>query len=197
MNEIINDGGLDLLFRTARSFNDWQDKPISDVTLQALYDLTRMGPTTANSSPARFVFLRSPEAKERLRPFLSEGNTAKTMSAPVTVIIAYDLDFPEKLPELFPHDPTARTWFEGDDEKVLENAFRNGSLQGGYLIMAARALGLDCGPMSGFDIAGVDREFFPDGRFKTNFLCNLGHGDRADMPPRNPRLAFDAAARII
>lgn len=197
MNEIINDGGLDLLFRNARSFNDWQEKPISDVTLQALYDLTRMGPTTANSSPARFIFLRSPEMKERLRPFLSEGNTAKTMSAPVTAIVAYDLDFPAKLPELFPHDLTARTWFEGDDEKIHENAFRNGSLQGGYLIMAARALGLDCGPMSGFDIAGVDQEFFPDGRIKTNFLCNLGYGDRSDMPPRNPRLAFDAAAQIL
>ena len=197
MNEIINDAGLDLLYRNARSFNAWRDKPISDVTLQALYDLTRMGPTTANSSPARYVFLRSPQAKERLRPHLSAGNTAKTMSAPVTVIIAYDLDFPEKLPELFPHDPTARTWFEGDEKKILENAFRNGSLQGGYLIMAARALGLDCGPMSGFDIAGVDREFFPEGRIKANFLCNLGHGDPSDMPPRNPRLAFDAAAQIL
>lgn len=197
MNEIINDDGLDLLFRDARSFNSWRDRPISDVTLQALYDLTRMAPTTANSSPARFVFIRSTEGKARLKPHLSEGNQEKTMTAPVTAIIAYDLDFPEKLPELFPHDLTARTWFEGNDTLILETAFRNGSLQGAYMIMAARALGLDCGPMSGFDNAGVDAEFFPDGRVKSNFLCNLGYGDRDDMPPRNPRLSFDAAAQII
>jgi 3-hydroxypropanoate dehydrogenase len=197
MNNVINDSGLDVLFRDGRSMNAWQDKALSDVTLQALYDLTRMGPTSANTSPARFVFIRTPEGRERLRPHLSEGNTLKTMTAPVTVIVAYDLDFAANLPQLFPHDPTARTWFEGDDDKVFETAMRNGTLQGGYLIMAARALGLDCGPMSGFDNAGVDREFFPNGRIKSNFLCNLGYGDRSEMPPRNPRLAFDQAAQIL
>jgi 3-hydroxypropanoate dehydrogenase len=197
MNEIINDAGLDLLFRNGRSMNAWQDRPVSDVTLHALYDLARMGPTSANTSPARFFFVRSPEAKERLKPHLSDGNLIKTMTAPLTVIIAYDLDFADNLPQLFPHDPTAPSWFEGNDEVIFETAFRNGTLQGAYLMLAARALGLDCGPMSGFDKAGVDREFFPDGRIKTNFLCNIGYGDRSDMPPRNPRLSFEQAARIL
>lgn len=197
MNEIASDRSLDLIFRDARTHSAWLDKPVSDVTLQALYELLRMGPTSANSSPARFVFVRSPEAKARLEPHLSDGNKVKTAAAPVTAIVAYDTRFTEKLPQLFPHEPEARTWFEGKDDVMFDTAFRNGTLQGAYMIVSARALGLDCGPMSGFDKAGVDGEFFPDGRLKSNFLCNLGYGDPAALPPRNPRLSFDEAAQII
>lgn len=197
MSEIVSDKCLDVLFRTARTHSAWLDKPVSDVTLEALYDLLRAGPTSANSSPARFVFVKSPEGKERLRPHLSAGNTDKTMQAPVTAIVAYDTAFTEFLPKLFPHEPDAPSWFEGDEEKMFMNAFRNGTLQGAYLILAARALGLDCGPMSGFDAAGVDASFFPDGRWRSNFLCNLGYGDPGLLPPRNPRLDFDEAARIV
>lgn len=197
MNEIASDRSLDLIFRNARTHSAWLDKPVSDVTLQAMYELLRMGPTSANSSPARFVFVRSAEAKARLAPHLSDGNKVKTVAAPVTAIVAYDTQFTELLPQLFPHEPTARTWFEGNDQAMFETAFRNGSLQGAYLIIAARALGLDCGPMSGFDRNGVDAEFFPDGRLKSNFLCNLGYGDPSALPPRNPRLSFDEAAQIL
>lgn len=197
MNEIASDRSLDLIFRSARTHSVWLDKPVSEVTLQAMYELLRMGPTSANTSPARFVFVCTPEAKARLAPHLSDGNRAKTESAPVTAIVAYDSQFTELLPQLFPHEPTARTWFEGNDQAMFETAFRNGSLQGAYMIVAARALGLDCGPMSGFDRAGVDAEFFPDGRFKSNFLCNLGYGDPSALPPRNPRLSFDEAAQVL
>jgi 3-hydroxypropanoate dehydrogenase len=197
MSAIINDTSLNVIFRTARTHSVWLDKLVSDVTLEALYDLLRMGPTSANSSPARFIFLTTPEAKERLRPHLSAGNLEKTMSAPVTAIVAYDMRFTEKLGKLFPHEPSAPSWFEGDDEKMFETAFRNGSLQGAYMIVAARALGLDCGPMSGFNADGVNSEFFPDGRFRTNFLCNLGYGDPAALPPRNPRLDFDEACQVL
>jgi 3-hydroxypropanoate dehydrogenase len=197
MNEIIADRSLDAVFRQARSHNVWLDKPVSDLVLEAIYDLVRMGPTSSNSCPARFVFLRSPEAKERLRPHLNPGNVDKTMSAPVTAIIAYDLKFPATLSKLFPHNPDAPGWFAGNDAKTLDTAYRNGSLQGGYFIIAARALGLDCGPMSGFNQAGVDAEFFPDGTVKSNFLCNLGYGDPSALPPRNPRLDFAEAAQII
>jgi len=183
------------LFLDARTHNGWTSRPVSDEDIRRLYDLVRFGPTSANSSPARFVFVKSPGAKERLKPFLSAGNRDKTMAAPVTAIIGYDLEFHEKLPKLFPH-ADARSWFTGNAAKIEETAFRNSSLQGGYLILAARALGLDAGPMSGFDKAGVEREFFPGETIRVNFLCNLGYGDPAKLFPRNPRLAFDEACSI-
>ena len=192
---ILADTGLDLIFRKARTHNGWLDKPVADDTLRALYDLLKWGPTSANCSPARFVFVRSHEGKERLRPALSAGNLDKTMAAPVTAIVGYDLSFHERLPQLFPH-ADARSWFAGKDELIRTTAFRNGSLQGAYLIIAARALGLDCGPMSGFDNAKVDAEFFPSSSVKSNFLCNLGYGDPAKLFDRSPRLAFDEACRL-
>jgi 3-hydroxypropanoate dehydrogenase len=192
----INDDALDVIFRDARTQNKWQDKPVSTALLMAIYDLMRWGPTSANQSPARFVFLTTKEAKERLKPHLSEGNRAKTMSAPVTAIIGYDLDFPETLPKLFPHAPDAKNWFK-DPAAAQVHAFRNGTLQGAYFIIAARALGLDCGPMSGFDNAGVDKEFFPGGRIKSNFICSVGYGDPAGLFPRSPRLSFDEACKIL
>jgi 3-hydroxypropanoate dehydrogenase len=196
MSHAINDDALDVLFREARTQNKWQDKPVSTALLMAVYDLMRWGPTSANMSPARIVFLVSKEAKERLKPFLSDGNRDKTMSAPVTAIIGYDLDFPETLPKLFPHAPGAKDWFK-DPAAAQVHAFRNSSLQGAYFIIAARALGLDCGPMSGFDNAGVDKEFFPGGRIKSNFLCSMGYGDPAGLFPRSPRLSFDEACKIL
>jgi 3-hydroxypropanoate dehydrogenase len=196
MHRAVNDEALDILFREARTQNKWQDKPVSTALLMAVYDLMRLGPTSANISPARIVFVVSNEAKERLKPYLSEGNRAKTMSAPATAIIAYDLEFANHLPRLFPHAPGAKDWFA--DPKIAEvTAFRNGSLQGAYFIMAARSLGLDCGPMSGFDNAGVDREFFPEGTVKSNFLCSVGSGDPSAVFPRSPRLSFDEACRIL
>jgi 3-hydroxypropanoate dehydrogenase len=155
-----------------------------------------MGPTSANCSPARILFVKSDAAKERLKPHLSSGNVAKTMSAPVCAIIGYDLEFYEKLPKLFPHTD-ARSWFAGKDQKIFETAFRNGTLQGAYLILAARALGLDCGPMSGFDNAGVDKEFFSGSTIKSNFLCNIGYGDPSALRPRSPRLSFEEIGKII
>ncbi|MCW5731909.1 MAG: malonic semialdehyde reductase [Alphaproteobacteria bacterium] len=196
MSNILSDSGMDLIFRQARTHNAWLDKPVSDVTLQALHELYRMGPTSANCSPARVLFLKSREAKERLAPALSAGNLAKTMAAPVVAVIGYDLDFARHLPKLFPHNPDASNWFK-DPRAAETTAFRNGSLQGAYLIVAARALGLDCGPMSGFDNAKVDAAFFPDGKVRSNFLCNLGYGDRTKLRPRGPRLAFDEACRIL
>jgi len=192
-----SDDVLDLLFRNARSHSIWTDQPVSETTLRRLYEALRFGPTSANTSPARFLFLVTPAAKERLRPHLSQGNTEKTMTAPVTVVVGYDLRFYEKLGQLFPHNLEARSWFEGKQPLIEATAFRNGSLQGAYLIVAARALGLDCGPMSGFDNAGVDAEFFPDGRVKSNFLCNLGYADHTALPPRNPRLDFDEACTLV
>ncbi len=194
---VLPDDGLDLIFREARTHNGWLDKPVSPALVQAVYDLAKWGPTSANCSPARFVFLTTQEAKERLKPFLLGSNVEKTMAAPVVTIIAHDLKFYERIPELFPHNPDAKSWFDSDEEKAHETAFRNGSLQGAYLIVAARALGLDCGPMSGFDNDGVDREFFPDGQFKSNFLCNLGYGDDSALYPRGPRLSFDDACRVL
>jgi 3-hydroxypropanoate dehydrogenase len=191
----LPDTCLDSIFRTARTHNAFLDKPVPESMLRELYELLKWGPTSANSSPARFVFVVSRHAKERLRPALSPGNLDKTMAAPVTVIIAYDLEFHEKLPRLFPHTD-ARSWFAGKPEHILTTAFRNGTLQGAYLIIAARALGLDCGAMSGFDNAKVDAEFFPDGKVKSNFLCNLGYGDESKMLPRHPRLAFEEACRV-
>lgn len=191
----LTEPALDRIFRTARTHNGWLDRPVDDETLRTLYDLLKWGPTSANCSPARIVFVRSRDAKERLRPSLSAGNLDKTMAAPATAIIGYDLRFYERLPRLFPHTD-ARSWFAGRDELIRTTAFRNGTLQGAYLIIAARALGLDCGPMSGFDNAKVDAEFFPGGTVKSNFLCNLGYGDPAKLHPRSPRLAFDEACRI-
>jgi 3-hydroxypropanoate dehydrogenase len=196
MSHAINDEALDVIFRAARTQNKWLDKPVSPALLMAIYDLMRWGPTSANMSPARFVFVTSKEAKERLKPHLSQGNRDKTMSAPVTAIIGYDVGFAETLPKLFPHAPEAKNWFK-DPAAAQVNAFRNGSLQGAYFIIAARALGLDCGPMSGFDNAGVDREFFPDSTVKSNFICSVGYGDASGLFPRSPRLAFDEACKIV
>ncbi len=198
MTEIVNDKALDVLFRQARTHIAWQHKPISDVTLEALWDLTKMGPTSANCSPMRVVFVRSPEAKEKLKPFLMPGNVEQTMDAPVCAILANDMEFYEHLPRLFPHTD-ARAWFAGEDKKAHADAtaFRNGSLQGAYFMMAARALGLDCGPMSGFDNAGVDEAFFSGTTLQSNFLCNLGYGDPEKLYPRGPRLDFDEACKIL
>jgi 3-hydroxypropanoate dehydrogenase len=187
---------LDQIFTDARTHNAWQPRDVADALLHELVNLLKLGPTSANCSPARFLFVKSRTAKERLQPFLSEGNRDKTMAAPVCAIIGYDLDFYEHLPKLFPHTD-AKSWFAGKEQKIFETAFRNGTLQGAYLIIAARALGLDCGPMSGFDNAGVDREFFAGTNIKSNFLCSLGYGDLSVLFPRSPRFAFDEMARIL
>ncbi|MCG6932454.1 MAG: malonic semialdehyde reductase [Gallionella sp.] len=192
----LDDSSLDILFREARTHNGWLDKPVSDTLIRQIYDLMKWAPTSANSSPARFVFVRSAEAKERLLAAMSPGNVEKTRAAPVTVIIAYDTEFHDKLGKLFPHED-ARSWFAGNQPLIDTTAFRNGTLQGGYLILAARALGLDAGPMSGFDNAKVDQEFFPGGKIKSNFVVNLGYGDPAKLFPRNPRLTFEEAAQIL
>lgn len=197
MTTPIQPAALDQLFHNARTHTHWQGRPVSDETLHQLFDLLKLPPTSANCSPARLIFVRTPEAKARLKPFLSPGNVDKTMSAPVTAIVAMDMRFYEHLGQLFPHDPTARSWFEGNDEAIRNTAFRNSSLQGAYLILAARSLGLDCGPMSGFDNAALDAEFFPDGRFKSNFLVNLGYGEEDKLHPRSPRFAFDQACSIL
>ena len=197
MSEILSDAGLDLIFRQARTHRAWLDKPVGEVLLRAIYDLMRLGPTTANINPARMVFVVSRAAKQRLAPALSKGNLDKTMAAPATAIVAHDLRFYEHLPRLFPHDLTAKSWFDSDPGHAATTALRNGSLQGAYFIIAARALGLDCGPMSGFDNALVDREFFPDGRIKSNFLCNIGHGDASKLHERQPRLDFDEACQVL
>lgn len=186
---------LDTLFRQARTQN-WFTGEVSESQLRALYDLLKMGPTTMNTQPARFVFVRTKEGKDKLRPALSPGNVDKTMAAPVTAIIAYDTRFYEFLPRTFPHDPNAKAVFEGKEETNRIVCLRNGSLQGAYLIIAARALGIDTGPMSGFDNARVDAVFFPDGRWKSNFLCNLGRGDPSRVFARNPRLAFEDACLL-
>ena len=192
-----------MLFREARTYNAWLDRPVSDETLRQLYELVKWGPTSANCLPLRVLFLRTPEAKERLRPALMPGNVDKTMAAPVTAILAYDELFYEKLPVLFPHNPGIRDMFASSPELSDITAFRNGTLQGGYFILAARALGLDCGPMSGFDNEKVDMEFFAAptaetevmsaGRIRSNFLCNLGYGDPAALFPRSPRLTSEEA----
>jgi 3-hydroxypropanoate dehydrogenase len=192
----ISDDALDQIFRQARTHNAWLNKPVPIEKLKEAYDLARMGPTSANSSPARFVFLQSEAAKARLIPALAPPNVEKTKTAPVTAIIAYDLEFHEKLPQLFPH-ADMRAYFVGNKPLIEETAFRNSTLQGGYFILAARAVGLDCGPMSGFDQAKVNAEFFPDGKWKANFLCNLGYGDKSKLFPRSPRLEFDEACRVF
>lgn len=192
----VSDEALDLLLRRARTHRAWLDRPVPDDLLRRVYELAAEGPTSANCSPMRVLFVKSPEAKERLRPALTPGNVDKTMQAPVTAIIGYDPQFYELLPRLFPASDM-RANFVGKPELIAATAFRNGSLQGAYLMLAARALGLDCGAMSGFDNAKVDAAFFPDGRVKSNFLCNLGYGDATKLPPRPPRLPFDDACRII
>ena len=192
---VLPDAALDQLFRMARTHN-WFHGPVTDAQLRALYDLMKWGPTSSNCQPARILFLRSAEAKERLKSALSSGNRDKTMAAPVTAILAYDLHFYEHLPRLFPHNQQARSWFEGRPDTPI-HALRNGSLQGAYFIIAARAIGLDCGPMSGFDHAKVDAAFFPDGRLKSNFLCNLGRGDPSKTFERLPRFEFDEVCTII
>ena len=193
---MLTDDGLDLLFRKARTHRAWLDRPVPDALLRQVYALACLGPTSANCSPMRVLFVKSREAKERLGPCLTPGNVDKTMQAPVTAIIGHDLEFPELLPRLFP-TADMRVHFVGKPELIAATAFRNGSLQGAYLMLAARALGLDCGGMSGFDNAKVDAEFFADGRVKSNFLCNLGFGDPAKVPPRAPRLPFDEVCRFI
>lgn len=193
---VVDDLCLDQLFRDGRTLSHWLDKPVDDALLRAVYDLAKMGPTSANCSPAHILFIRSRAAKQRLEPCLAAGNKAKTMAAPATAVIAYDLDFPDRLPHLFPH-ADARSWFAGNVPLIEATAFRNATLQGAYLILAARALGLDCGPMSGFDNAMLDAEFFPGGRIRSNFLINIGYGDRATLHPRLPRLAFDEACELL
>lgn len=192
----LDDAALDTLFRSARTQNKWTDAPVTDETLGALFDLLKMGPTSANCSPARFLFLRSPEAKAKLKPALSPGNVDKTMAAPVAVIVATDPLFYDHLPRLFPH-ADARAWFAGNAAFAEVSAFRNGSLQGAYLILAARALGLDCGPMSGFDNDMVDDLFLAEQGWKSNFLVNLGHGDPEGLFPRSPRLDFAEACLLL
>jgi len=192
----LDDAGLDLIFRSARTQNSWRPDDVAAELVRRVYDLTKMGPTSANCCPARFIFVTTKEGKERLKPSLIPGNVDKTMAAPVTAIIGYDTKFYELLPELFPHTD-AKSWFEGNEPLIQETAFRNGTLQGAYLMIAARSLGLDCGPMSGFDQEKVNAEFWPDGQVKANFLCNIGYGDDAEIFPRSPRLPFDRACQIV
>ncbi len=191
------DEGLDLIFREARTYNGWLDKAVDDALLVQVYDLAKMGPTSANMCPMRVVFVKTKEAKERLKPALDAGNVEKTMQAPVTAIVGMDIRFYEHLPRLFPH-ADAKAWFKDLPENVLEYlALRNSSLQGAYLMLAARSLGLDCGPMSGFNNAKVDSTFFAGTSVKSNFLCNLGYGDKSKLYPRGPRLSFEEACRIL
>jgi 3-hydroxypropanoate dehydrogenase len=187
----------DLLFHKARTYTAWLDQPVSDDTLRQLYNLMKWGPTSANTTPARILFLRTKEAKERLKPALAPGNVGKTMAAPVTAIVGYDSKFYEHLPRLFPQMPAMSEMFASNPQLAETTGFRNGSLQGGYFIIAARAVGLDCGPMSGFDNAKVDAEFFGGQSWKSNFLCNLGYGDAAKLFPRNPRFDFDEVCKLL
>lgn len=196
MSFAIDDAALQQIFLAARTHSAWLKKPVPDAVLHEIVDLMKLGPTSANCSPIRIAFVRSDEGKARLKPFLSAGNLDKTMQAPVTAIFGYDLEFYENLPRLFPHTD-AKSWFTGKPEHIQETAFRNGSLQAAYFIIAARAAGLDCGPMSGFDQAGVTAEFFAGTPIKANFLCNLGYGDASALKPRQPRLAFEEIATIV
>jgi 3-hydroxypropanoate dehydrogenase len=197
MNNVLNNEGLNLIFREARTHSAWLDRPVDDSLLNQVYELARLGPTSANMCPMRVVFARSREAKEKLKPALDAGNLDKTMKAPVTAIIAMDIRFYEALPKLFPH-VDAKAWFKDLPENVLESiALRNSSLQGAYFMLAARSLGLDCGPMSGFNNAKVDAAFFAGTTIKSNFLCNLGHGDASKLHPRSPRLSFDEACQVV
>lgn len=193
--DALDDAALDLIFRAARTHSHWLDRPVPDDLLRRAYDLARMGPTSANCQPMRVVFVRSPAAKAKLEPALSGGNRAKTMAAPATAIFAMDMEFYEALPRLF-HDPEARSWFAGKPKAIESTAFRNATLQAAYFVIAARSVGLDCGPMSGFDNAKVDAAFFAGTGFRSNFICNIGYGDPTRLHPRNPRLGFDEACRI-
>ena len=191
----LDDAALDQLFRQARSYNRWQQRSVSDDLLRELYELLKWGPTSANSCPARLVFVKSEAAKARLKPCLAEGNVEKSMSAPVVAIIGMDMEFYDQLPRLFPHTD-ARAWFVGKPEKIEKSAWRDSSLQGAYLMLAARSLGLDCGPMSGFDFPQLEAEFFPGGTIRANFICALGYGSEDKLYPRGPRLGFEEACRI-
>lgn len=188
---------LDLIWRTARTFTAWQDKPVPDALLQQVYELCKWGPTSQNTLPMRIMFVKSKEAKERLKPCLAAGNVDKTMAAPATAIVAYDMEFYKKMPTLWPANKDAKNGFIGKPEATFNNAFRSGTLQGGYFILAARALGLDCGPMGGFSNEKVDAEFFAGTAWKSNFLCNLGYGDASKLYPRGPRLSFEEACKIV
>ncbi len=197
MSKVVSDEGLNLLFRAARTHNVWLDKPVDDALLRQVYDLAKLGPTSANMCPMRVVFVKSKAGKEKLKPALDRGNVDKTMSAPVTAVIGMDIHFYEKLPTLFPH-ADAKAWFKDLPENVLEYiTLRNSSLQGAYFMLAARALGLDCGPMSGFNNQKVDEAFFAGTTVKSNFLCNLGHGDASRLFPRSPRLSFEEACKVV
>jgi len=196
MTQPLTDAALDTLFREARSFSHWQEKAVSEAQLKQLYELMKWGPTAANSCPARVAFVKSEAAKARLKPCLAEGNVDKSMSAPVVAIIGMDLEFYDKLPVLFPHTD-ARSWYAGKPDKIQASATLNSALQGAYFMLAARSLGLDCGPMSGFDNAKLDAEFFPDGKVKSLFICALGYGERSKLYPRGPRLAFDEVCQIL
>jgi 3-hydroxypropanoate dehydrogenase len=193
---VVSDRALDVLFRAARSFDVYRPDPVSDGQLRAIYELAKWGPTTANSQPQRILFLRSDQSKQRLRPALSSSNAKKSMGAPVVAVLAYDMRFFEYLPRMY-HDPRARSWYETTPDHIRTTALRNGSLQGAYLMLAARALGFDCGPMSGFNNEKVDAEFFPDGRWKSNFLCCIGRGDPSQLKPREDRFAFDEVCATL
>lgn len=193
----LDEMGQRLLFRHARTHSAWQDIPVDDETLYQAYDLMRWGPTAANSCPLRVVFVKTQAAKEKLKPHLDAGNVNKTMEAPVTALFAYDNEFYEKLSVLFPHMPNAREWFVGNDAAIYETGLRNSSLQAAYFIMAARAVGLDCGPMSGFNAGGIKAAFFADVNYTPNFICNLGYSDPTKLHPRLPRLSFDDVAKIV
>jgi len=200
MSRPLPEEALEQILTKARTHSVWSPEPVSDGLLQQVYDLMKWGPTSANSCPARIVFVKSKEAKEKLLACMAPGNIEKTKTAPVTAVIAQDLEFYEKLPRLFPHNPAAREWFNGSSKLAETTAFRNGTLQGGYFILAARAIGLDCGPMSGFDNAKVDLEFFSSSGsedVKSNFLCNLGYGDESRLFERSPRLDFDEACQLL
>ena len=196
-HQTIPDQALDQLFRQARSHNGWQDREVTDAQLRQIYDLMKMGPTSLNTCPARIVFIKSQAAKERLKACLNEGNINKSMTAPVVALIGMDLEFYTKLDKLWPHAPEAPNWYIGKPDKIKETAFRNSALQGAYFVLAARSLGLDAGPMSGFDADKMDATFFPDGKIKSNFICAIGYGDESKLYPRGPRLEFSEACSVI
>jgi 3-hydroxypropanoate dehydrogenase len=197
MSDRLSDSSLDQLFRTARTRNGWSPEKVSEALIREMYDLAKLGPTSGNALPGRFLFLTSDEAKGRLAPFMSSSNRAKVLAAPVNVIMAYDMNFAERLPELFPHNPGAKDWFTSNEALTRETAFRNGSLQAAYLMLAARSLGLDCGPMSGFRTEGVNAEFFAGTSWEANFVCSIGYGTDENLFPRNPRLSFEEACAIL
>ncbi len=194
---MLNETALKTLFLEARTQNGWRDRPVTDEQLRQIYDLMKWGPTSANCTPARIVFVKSPQAKEKLLACMNPGNIEKTKAAPVTAIIGMDMEFYEKLPRLFPHNPDARSWFAGNQQAIETTAMRNSSLQGGYFIMAARAVGLDCAPMSGFNAEKINEAFFAGTPVRVNFVCSLGYGDTSKLHPRGPRLDFDEACSIV